>query len=602
MATRRSWIAQFLIGLVLLAALLPPQLAGAAPLVGASAAPAQLAGCSGVWVLLATVQPDSGQNVTGWPCYRASPSNADSYYITFPPSEPIPFNQVYEFSASPSDSIGFYAISNVVEVWGATLAPAATATATATATLGATTTPSNTYGSGCVNPYTGSGGSGDFAGKTWILGSRSHQSWNLVYDRSLPGPIVPFGIPEGVTKIAVQVDNYSGESYSSYIKSYTSMAGGSLLSSDRLFFHYYGSTAGTDPYYQVGFVGATLYLSFWQFFDAPPISQADICIWYGYSTAPTATPTTTPIQAPIGTHTPITTPTPLPLPLGCYRVELIDDKSEKVTLLGGSYSIRAQRFTIDSMTSLPYTINSGSPNRILFEAGQRTRTIALTLIATSSIFFDARNVQDEFIVDICPATTLATPTRTATATATALAIGTPTATATATASPTPTATLNPNWTPSPTAIGTPIAATTPIGVCVAALPTSSTGAGQLPNLALSLPTLAPLPTVITSTITISAGLVLSNTAQLIGAFSAPVATLTAWCSSTFGADGWSSGRAAAEPMAGQIMGALGWLAFFGMVGPLAWLLPPIVISLLVRVAKAVFSIVKYIKQIIPFAG
>ena len=35
---------------------------------------------------------------------------------------------------------------------------------------------------------------------------------------------------------------------------------------------------------------------------------------------------------------------------------------------------------------------------------------------------------------------------------------------------------------------------------------------------------------------------------------------------------------------------------------LAWLLPPIVISLFVRVAKAVFSIVKYIKQIIPFAG
>lgn len=123
----------------------------------------------------------------------------------------------------------------------------------------------------------------------------------------------------------------------------------------------------------------------------------------------------------------------------------------------------------------------------------------------------------------------------------------------------------------------------------------------MPDLALRVPTWEPLPTIaITVSNELSATLILTGT--ITAAMIRPVQTLTAWSGQQFGPNGWERGTTAASPFATYILSGLGWLTVFTLLGQLNWLLPPILISVLIRVVKVILSIVKYIKQIIPVAG
>lgn len=76
----------------------------------------------------------------------------------------------------------------------------------------------------------------------------------------------------------------------------------------------------------------------------------------------------------------------------------------------------------------------------------------------------------------------------------------------------------------------------------------------------------------------------------------PAATIVAWCDATFGPNAWQSAQNDAAPIVANIGDAFGWLAVFELIGPLSWILPPIVITLLIRIARAILSIIKYVKQ------
>ncbi|MEM8536212.1 MAG: hypothetical protein AAGF95_35635, partial [Chloroflexota bacterium] len=110
----------------------------------------------------------------------------------------------------------------------------------------------------------------------------------------------------------------------------------------------------------------------------------------------------------------------------------------------------------------------------------------------------------------------------------------------------------------------------------------------------------PTHVTITATMTITDIDALSTTLELATVIIAPVQTMTAWCQQEFGPDGWQKGQVDAGPIVALVGGALGWLALFGLLGPLNWLVPPVLITVLIRVGRAVLSIIKYIKQIIPF--
>lgn len=114
-----------------------------------------------------------------------------------------------------------------------------------------------------------------------------------------------------------------------------------------------------------------------------------------------------------------------------------------------------------------------------------------------------------------------------------------------------------------------------------------------------MPTWAPLAT-LTATIEISNSGLISITYQIGTAIARPISETLALSNSRFGPNGWTRGAADASPIAAMFAMAFGFLSFFSLFGQLNWLLPPIFISLLVRTAKALLSIAKYIKQILPF--
>jgi hypothetical protein len=192
-----------------------------------------------------------------------------------------------------------------------------------------------------------------------------------------------------------------------------------------------------------------------------------------------------------------------------------------------------------------------------------------------------------------PATATPTPTSTLTATTTA----------TTSATATPTSSGTPSASPTASPVGTPYVFPTDVGgvVCVPTATAARDPRGPLPDLALTLPTWQPLPTlVLTASGSLSMSLVISPVQTMVALFLPPVATLTAWCNGQFGPDGWARGSADSTPLVLAAAGAFGWLTLFSLFGPLNWLLPPIVISLLVRVVRAILSLVKYVKQILPF--
>jgi hypothetical protein len=112
-----------------------------------------------------------------------------------------------------------------------------------------------------------------------------------------------------------------------------------------------------------------------------------------------------------------------------------------------------------------------------------------------------------------------------------------------------------------------------------------------------------MPTLtITTTTAISATGAISYTKIIARIFLDPAATITTWCGSTFGTDGWGKAQTDSAPIVVGVSSAFGWLAIFQILGPLSWLLPPILITLLIRIIRAILSLIKYIKQIIPVVG
>jgi hypothetical protein len=158
--------------------------------------------------------------------------------------------------------------------------------------------------------------------------------------------------------------------------------------------------------------------------------------------------------------------------------------------------------------------------------------------------------------------------------------------------------LTPTNTPSPTSA--PPAAYDAELPCVPADLAGPDERGQLPDLAFIVPTFAPLPTLVTATIVISAQVVITQVHLLVTSVVMPVQTVSAWSDTQFGPDGWVKGEQDAAPIVALLVSAFGWLGLFTILGPLNWLLPPVLITFLIRIVRAILSVVKYVKQIIPF--
>lgn len=158
---------------------------------------------------------------------------------------------------------------------------------------------------------------------------------------------------------------------------------------------------------------------------------------------------------------------------------------------------------------------------------------------------------------------------------------------------TPTTTPAPSWT----------AGAIPDSACVAPATPAPAQTGQIPNLVLIIPTLEQLPSM-TPAITGTAGIivVMAPAETMLAAVVKPVRTVTAWCATTFGPDGYARAQQDAAPVVSGVSHAFGWLAVLGAIGPLAWLLPPLLITVLILALKPILSLVKYIKQIIPVIG
>ena len=161
---------------------------------------------------------------------------------------------------------------------------------------------------------------------------------------------------------------------------------------------------------------------------------------------------------------------------------------------------------------------------------------------------------------------------------------TPTPTATRTGTPGPT------WTPGTVA-----------SICIEPATPPPAQTGQLPDLILIIPTLDPLPSLTPSpTGSITSSLIISPVQTMLAGVSRPVQTVAAWSDSVFGPSGYALAVEQTEPIVDSVGLAFGWLAILADIGPLAWLLPPLVITVLVYAAKPIISLIRYIKQLIPF--
>jgi hypothetical protein len=152
-------------------------------------------------------------------------------------------------------------------------------------------------------------------------------------------------------------------------------------------------------------------------------------------------------------------------------------------------------------------------------------------------------------------------------------------------------------TPTSTPFGEIISTTMQIDPCVPVptLPPDTTGAR--PVLALAVPTMRPLPTIITSTYEISKPFSgqITSAETAVADWMEPAATMAAWSDTTYGPDPWAKGEQDGQELAQRVAGAFGWLSIFSMIGALAWLLPPILISVLIRIAGAILHVMAYIR-------
>lgn len=158
--------------------------------------------------------------------------------------------------------------------------------------------------------------------------------------------------------------------------------------------------------------------------------------------------------------------------------------------------------------------------------------------------------------------------------------------------------------PTPTGTNEPTPTARPLDeVCVPGATPAPAQTGQIPRLSLIIPTLETFPTrtaTATAAVTITASLVISPAQTLVAVIIEPVQTVTAWCRVTF-SGGWGEGQAEAQQYINDpVARAFGWLWLFDYIGPLSWLLPPVLITVFIRVIRPVISLVKYVKQILPF--
>lgn len=342
--------------------------------------------------------------------------------------------------------------------------------------------------------------------------------------------------------------------------------------------------------------GGTIGLEYYTIYGSPV--PYTLCVWYHYVVTPTpqstpthtptlpatATPTGTlsptptrtsvpgltplPTQTPTPTNTPTVTNTPTPtntptatptatVASGCVGTEYqvpVSPATVDIRLSAGG------RFTVADTTVL---INVGT-QALSIRPGSYTWAEITAVYTVYSLTSPARLV-------VCAA-----------------------ADATATSSPTP----------SPTA-GTVSGEVPPEAMPCLPTPTlvMVTGTvGQLPDLGLVIPTMRPLATIVTATVVISASGLITTSQLLFTTVLHPMQTVTTWCQTTFTTDGWAKASADAQPMVDQVAVAFSWLRVIESIGPLAWLIPPVLITLLIRLAKAILSVLKYIKQIIPMIG
>jgi hypothetical protein len=159
-------------------------------------------------------------------------------------------------------------------------------------------------------------------------------------------------------------------------------------------------------------------------------------------------------------------------------------------------------------------------------------------------------------------------------------------------------------TPTTTRTGTPGPTWTPgtvASICIEPATPPPAQTGQLPDLILIIPTLDPLPSLTPSpTGSITSSLIISPVQTMLAGVSRPVQTVAAWSDGVFGPSGYALAVEQTEPIVETVSLSFGWLAILADIGPLAWLLPPLVITVLVYAAKPIISLVRYIKQLIPF--
>lgn len=120
--------------------------------------------------------------------------------------------------------------------------------------------------------------------------------------------------------------------------------------------------------------------------------------------------------------------------------------------------------------------------------------------------------------------------------------------------------------------------------------------GPAPTFSAGLPNLQPLPTRSGVSAGVTTTALVGAAQQVVSTAVAPVEQFTSW-SDSLGLQGWDAGAGAAAPVVEQMGQAIGMLAIIGQLLPI---LPILLLPFLVIIIRAVLSLVKYVKQIIPF--
>jgi hypothetical protein len=275
--------------------------------------------------------------------------------------------------------------------------------------------------------------------------------------------------------------------------------------------------------------------------------------------AGTATgPTRTPIRPePMVSRTPTRTAYPTPVS-SCAQLRIPNGTTTQTSIAQGAYLRTLNGIAVITGADANYQLDADG--MIWEEANGNYQIAAISLT----------DAGPSLVVEVCPLGPGSIPTRTATLTATAGNA--------------------PTWTPRPAE-----------SICVDPATPPPAQTGQIPNLSLIIPTLGQLPSM-TPVGTLTSTLVITPAETMIASLIIPAETMTGWSAETFGENGYADAQTDAEPIVSGMSRAFGWLAVLQSIGPLAWLLPPLIITVLMRVSKPILSLIKYIKQIIPVIG